>query len=111
MLTGDGDDRELMARIESIFEERAPKKAPVGIGRGGRVELELVKFCECEGYALYDGAGIGLSIPVIRGVVTPVSLGLTVTRGPDEMINFTFEGARFAGALGARLWIGRCWKE
>ena len=103
MLTGDGDDRERMARIEAIFEERAPKEAPVSIGRGGRVELELLKFREYEGYAL--------TIPVISGVVTPVSLGLTATRGPDETIYFTFEGARVAGAMGARLWIGKCWKE
>lgn len=111
MLTGDGDDRERMARIEAIFEERAPKEAPVGIGRGGRVELELLKFREYEGYALYDGAGFGLIIPVISGVVTPVSLGLTAMRGPDETIYFTFEGARVAGAMGARLWIGKCWKQ
>ena len=90
------------ADVESIWD------AQVGTGR---VEFELLKFREYQGYALYDGAGFGLIIPVVSGVVTPVSLGLTAMRGPDETIYFTFEGARVAGAMGARLWIGKCWKE
>ena len=111
MLIGDNGDREFMVEIEAVFESRAPKEPPVGIGRGGLVTLEMLRFGEHRGYALYDSCGIGICVPMYDGVETPVSMALTVWLESEDKINFGFEGAKVPGAMGALLYLAPCWRS